>query len=60
MEHLDGFFRIFFRSHFDESKTTGTARHPVLHYVYRHNNAGLREIILQVVFRRGEGEITDE
>ncbi len=60
MEHLNCLFRVFLRSHLDEGETTGTACHTVLHYVDRHYNSGLREMILQVVFRRGEGEITDE
>jgi hypothetical protein len=60
MEHLNSLLSVLFRGHFDEGKTTGTACHPVLHDINRHYNAGLREIILQVIFRRGEGEITDE
>ena len=60
MEHLNGLFRILLRAHLDEGKAPGPTCHAVLHDVDRHNNAGLREIILQVIFRRGEGEITDE
>jgi len=60
VKHLNGLFRIFLRTHFDEGESAGAARHTILHDINRHHNTGLREIILQVVFRRREGEITDE
>ena len=55
VEHLDRLFRVFLGGHFDKGKTAGTPRHPVLHDINRHHNARLREMILQVVFCRGEG-----
>jgi hypothetical protein len=60
MEHLNGLLGVLFGSHLDKGETAGTARHSVLHDINRHDNSGLREIILQVVFRRREGKITDE
>jgi hypothetical protein len=60
VEHLNSLFGIFFVGHFDERKTARAAGHTVLHYVNRHYDAGLREMILQVVFRRGEGEVSHE
>jgi hypothetical protein len=47
-------------AHLDEREASRTTCHAVLHDVNGNHHARLREMILQVVFRRGEGEITDE
>ena len=60
VKHLDGLLGVFLGRHFDECKTAGAASHAILHYVNRHHDAGLREMILQVVFGRGEGEVSYE
>jgi hypothetical protein len=60
VEHLDCLLGVFLRRHFDERKPARAAGHAILHYVDRHYDAGLREMILQVVFGRGEGEVSHE
>ena len=55
VEHLNRLFRVFLGGHFDKRKTSGAPRHPVLHDINRDHNTRLREMILQVVFRCGEG-----
>ena len=60
MEHLDGLIRVLLGAHLDEGEAARPTRHAVLHDVNRHHHARLREMILQVILRRGEGEITDE
>ncbi len=60
MKHGNGLLRVLFGSHFNERETSRTASHAVLHDIYGNHHARLREMILQVVLRRGEGKITDE
>ena len=60
MEHCDSFFCIFLRGHLDESKAAGAARHAILHDVDRHYDTRLREMVLQVIFGRCEGQVTNE
>src|SRR5262249_10574822 len=60
VEHLDRFGRILLRTHFDEREATGTARGAVLHDVNGDHRARLSEVILEVVFCRCEGQISDE
>jgi hypothetical protein len=60
MEHLNGLLRVLFGPHLDEREASRATCHAILHDVYGYHHARLREIILQVILRRGEGEITDE
>jgi hypothetical protein len=60
MEHLNGLFRVLLGAHLNEGEPSRPTGHAVLHDVYGNHHARLREIILQVILRRGEGKITDE
>lgn len=60
VKHADGLRRVFLRPHFDKGKAARPPGRPVLHYVDCDDRPGLREMILQVVFRGCECEVPNE
>ena len=55
VEHSDRLGRIFLRGHLNEREPTGSSSGTVLHDVNRDYPARLPEVVLQIIFGRGEG-----
>jgi hypothetical protein len=60
VKHGNGLGRIFLRAHFDKGKAARTPGSPVLHDVNCHDPAGLREMVMQIVFGCCEGQVSYE
>ena len=60
VKHLDRFGRVFLRTHFHEGEPARPASGAVLHDVDGDHRTRLGEVILEVVFCRCEGQISDE
>ncbi len=59
IEHLDRLLDIVRRAHIDKTETTWTPGFAIINQVDTNDAPGLGKMLDQLIFRHGEGDITD-